>query len=94
MPESVLSKEIEEGAQVSQPTPSPLRVRVISDAVEDGVGRARRAIKRGRYAAEDLMDETVHTIKQHPLQTVGVTLGLALGTGFLLGWAASRAWRK
>jgi hypothetical protein len=42
-------------------------------------------LKRGRFAAEDLMDEAATSIKQHPLQTVGLTFGLAFGVGALSG---------
>ena len=59
-------------------------------AAEDCVGAARRALKRGRFAAEDLMDKAAHTIKQHRLQTVGLTFGLAFGVGALFGWIASK----
>jgi hypothetical protein len=59
-------------------------------AAEDCVGAARRALKRGRFAAEELMDEAAHTIKRHPLQTVRLTFGLAFGVGALFGWIASK----
>ena len=92
MPETVTS--IEERTEASRPAPSPLRVKAISDAVEDGVEMARRAVKRGRYAAEDLMDETAHRIKQYPFRAVALTFALAFGTGVLFGWVGSRVCRK
>lgn len=92
MPQS--ATRIEDRTEVPRPVPSPLRVKVISEAVEDGVDMARRAAKRGRYAAEDLMDETAHRIKQYPFQAVALTFGLAFGTGVLFGWIGSRACRK
>ena len=33
---------------------------------------ARQAIKHGRDAAEDLIEEAQHTVKQRPLQTIGI----------------------
>jgi len=52
------------------------------------LGAARRALKCSRFAAEDLTDEAAHSIKQHPLQAVGITFGLAFGVGALFGWIA------
>jgi len=68
--------------------------KALVSAVEDYVGAARRAMKRGRFAAEDLMDEAAHSIKQRPLQTVALTFGLAFGAGALLGWVTSRTRKK
>lgn len=61
----------------------------IVSAVEDYAGGTRRAVRRGRHAAEDLIDEAARSIKQRPLQTVALTFGLAFGTGVLFGWIAS-----
>jgi len=88
MPES--ATRIEERTEVPRPALSPLRVKVVSEAVEDGVDMARRAVKRARYAAEDLMDETAHRIKQYPFRAVALTFGLAFGTGILFGCIGSR----
>ena len=40
----------------------------IRNAVEDGVRSANQAIRHGRYAAEDVIEEAKHTVKQRPLQ--------------------------
>ncbi len=62
----------------------------VSDTIEDGVHVAKRAVKHGRYAAEDLVDETVYQIKQHPLRCTGITLGVGFGLGAFVGWLVSR----
>lgn len=62
----------------------------IVSAVEDYADGTRRAVRRGRHAAEDLIDEASRGIKQRPLQTVALTFGLAFGTGVVFGWIASR----
>ena len=59
-------------------------------AVEDGTVAAKRLVKRGRYAAEDLRDETVHRIKRDPFRSVLITFGVGIGLGSLLGVAAGR----
>jgi ElaB/YqjD/DUF883 family membrane-anchored ribosome-binding protein len=57
---------------------------------EDGMAEAKRALKRSRHAAEDLLDDTEYNIKQNPWRTVGLSLGLGLGIGALAGWLAGR----
>jgi hypothetical protein len=91
MAESAVRKIVDLGTEI--PNWSSGKKAVVS-AVEDCVGAARRAVKRGRFAAEDLLDEAAHSVKRHPLQTVALTFGLAFGAGVLLGWAASNAHKK
>ena len=55
---------------------------------------ARRIAKRGRYAAEDLVDETTYRIKRDPLRSVAITFAIGLGVGALAGWMAGRAQRS
>jgi ElaB/YqjD/DUF883 family membrane-anchored ribosome-binding protein len=52
-----------------------------SHAVEDAVTEAKRFARRGRYAAEDLMEDAAHRVKRDPLRSVafGFVLGLSLG---------------
>jgi hypothetical protein len=57
----------------------------IVSAVDDYAHGTRRAVRRGRLAAEELIDEAAHSIKQRPLQAVALTFGLAFGTGVLFG---------
>lgn len=54
--------------------------------VEDGMTDAKRMAKRGRYAVEDLVDDTAHRIKKDPWLSVGVTFGIGMGLGVMLGW--------
>jgi ElaB/YqjD/DUF883 family membrane-anchored ribosome-binding protein len=57
----------------------------LTDKFEDGVRSARRAIKHGRYAAEDLIEEAQHTIRQKPLEAVAVVLAAGVLAGALAG---------
>jgi ElaB/YqjD/DUF883 family membrane-anchored ribosome-binding protein len=65
-----------------------------TDAAEDGVHAAKRAItssvKRGVEGLEDLKDEAVHRVKRQPLKAVSI----ALGAGLVLGWAAGWIGRR
>ena len=57
-----------------------------SEAVEDRVVAARRLARRGRYAAEDLIDDAAHRVKRDPLRSVGFGLAIGLGMGALAVW--------
>jgi ElaB/YqjD/DUF883 family membrane-anchored ribosome-binding protein len=63
---------------------------LVTEAVEDGVRSALRAIKHGRHAAEDVLDEAKHSVKQQPLQAIGVVFAAGILTGSLITWAATR----
>jgi len=55
---------------------------VVTEAVDDSIVQARRAARHGRSAAEDLIDETSHQIKRHPIRSVLCSLAV----GAILGW--------
>lgn len=57
---------------------------------EDAVSEAKRMARKGRYAAEDLIDDTEYRIKKAPFRSVGMTFAAGLGLGMLAGWLFSR----
>jgi ElaB/YqjD/DUF883 family membrane-anchored ribosome-binding protein len=59
---------------------------IVSEAVGDSVRSASRAIKHGRLAAEDLIDEAEHKVKQQPFRSVGVAFASGLLAGALFTW--------
>jgi ElaB/YqjD/DUF883 family membrane-anchored ribosome-binding protein len=61
-----------------------------SDAVEDGVYAAKRAITHGLHELEDLRDSAAYRVKRAPL----VTVGLAFAGGILLGVLVGRIGRR
>jgi ElaB/YqjD/DUF883 family membrane-anchored ribosome-binding protein len=63
---------------------------IASNAVEDGVSAAKRAITHGAHNLEDLRESAAHRIKKTPL----IAVGLALGAGILFGMALGRIGRK
>ncbi len=65
----------------------------ISAAVDEGKEAARRVVIRGRRAAEDLEEDAVRGVRRYPRASVGVTFGVAMGAGLLLGWLLGRARR-
>lgn len=62
----------------------------VTNAVEDGVATARRVVKRSRHAAEEMIDDAEHQVRQHPFRVVGITLGIGIGLGALIGVLATR----
>jgi ElaB/YqjD/DUF883 family membrane-anchored ribosome-binding protein len=62
----------------------------VTEAVDDGVKSAIRALKQGRHAAEDALDDARHSVKQNPLQSVG----LVFVAGVLAGWLVSLLGRR
>jgi ElaB/YqjD/DUF883 family membrane-anchored ribosome-binding protein len=62
----------------------------VSTKLEDGRIAAERLLKRGRYAVEDSVSETAHTIKRHPVRS----LAIAFAAGAALGLLVPRSVRK
>ena len=67
---------------------SPRKLKV--SAVEDGVRSASQAIRHGRYAAEDVIEEAKHTVKQRPLQAMGIVFAAGVLAGCFLTWIGFR----
>lgn len=65
----------------------------VSHVVEQQVDSAARVVRRGKYAAEELLDDTSHRIKQDPIPAVAVTFGIGIGVGILVGWLLGRGQR-
>ena len=59
---------------------------IVKDAVDDGVRSALKAIKQGRDAAEDALDDAKRTVKQNPLEAVGIVFVAGVLTGCLAAW--------
>jgi ElaB/YqjD/DUF883 family membrane-anchored ribosome-binding protein len=60
-----------------------------SHAIEDAVIEAKRFAKRSRYAAEDLLDDAGHRVKQDPLRSVALGFAVGLAMGGLAVWVAT-----
>jgi len=63
---------------------------VVSEAVEDGVKSALKAIKQGRDTAEDVLDDAKHTVKQKPFEAMGIVFAVGVLTGACLTWVSTR----
>jgi ElaB/YqjD/DUF883 family membrane-anchored ribosome-binding protein len=62
----------------------------IADAIEDGVGVARRAAKQGGDAAEEFLDDTTERLQRHLYLTVATTFAVGVTAGALIGWMMKR----
>ncbi len=70
---------------------------VAEDAIEDGVHRARRAVKsvrRGIERVQDIKDEATYYVKRRPLGTVAMAAGVGLVIGMAAGLIATRRRRQ
>jgi len=90
--ENTMKKVIDAGVQIAEATKeSATQVSsMVTNAFEDGVVAARRIAKRGKYAAEDLLDQTAHGIKRHPFRAVATGVGIGVGLGVMSMWLFRR----
>lgn len=54
---------------------------IVRDAVDEGVRSAARALRHGRYAAEEAIEGAEHTVKQRPFQAVAIAFAAGLLAG-------------
>lgn len=62
----------------------------MTEAFEDGLGMAKRTVKHGYDAAEELMEDTQQRIKRHPVETVVAAFAIGTTLGLMIGWFARR----
>ena len=62
----------------------------VADAIEDGLGAARRVAKQGGDAAEELLDDTTKRLQRHPIETIVVTFAVGVTAGIAIGWMMKR----
>lgn len=62
----------------------------VADAVEDGIGAAKRVVKQSGDAAEEFFDDTTKRLQRHPIETVVASFAAGLAVGVLIGWISAR----
>jgi ElaB/YqjD/DUF883 family membrane-anchored ribosome-binding protein len=88
MLETVLGKA---GDQIAETAHRASRATTaMTEALEDGIGLAKRAVKHGCDAAEELMEDTELRIKRHPVETVIASFAVGAVVGIVFGWFARR----
>jgi ElaB/YqjD/DUF883 family membrane-anchored ribosome-binding protein len=56
----------------------------IADAIEDRMTTARRAVKHGYRATEDIVEDATHRIKRDPWRAMSLSLIAGTAVGWLL----------
>jgi ElaB/YqjD/DUF883 family membrane-anchored ribosome-binding protein len=88
MAQSVLERT---GEQIAETARKASRATsAVADAIEDGVGAARRVAKQGGDAAEELFDDTTKRLQRHPVETIVVTFAVGVAAGIAIGWMIKR----
>jgi len=88
---SLLEKAMHIGERLAEVREEASRLKsAASHAVEDAVTEAKRFTRRGRYAAEDLMEDATHRVKRDPLHSVAFGFALGLSIGALAVWVETR----
>lgn len=62
---------------------------IVTEAVDDGVQSALRAVKQGEKFAEDTIHDAKYAIKRNPLQAAGIVLAAGVVLGCLITWMCS-----
>jgi ElaB/YqjD/DUF883 family membrane-anchored ribosome-binding protein len=57
-----------------------------AEAIEDGVGAARRAAKRGGYAAAECFDEAKRRVQRSPTEAIVATFAAGILAGTAISW--------
>jgi ElaB/YqjD/DUF883 family membrane-anchored ribosome-binding protein len=79
------------GEHIAQSVREASRVTsAVADALEEGVGVAKRFAKQGGDAAEEFINDTTQRIQRHPMVTVAATLA----TGFIVGMLTGLLMRR
>ncbi len=56
----------------------------VADALEGGMGAARRVAKQSGDAAEEFIDDTTKRLQRHPVETVVTAFAVGVGVGVLV----------
>jgi len=57
---------------------------VVTDAVDDGVQSALRAVRQGKDVADDAIHDARYAIKRNPFQAVGIVFAAGIAIGSLV----------
>ena len=88
MAENIVEKD---DAQVAESIRKLTRATsAMAEAIDEGVGAIKLAVKRSGDLAEEMMDDTTQRVKRHPVETVVATFTLGLIVGGLISWMVSR----
>jgi ElaB/YqjD/DUF883 family membrane-anchored ribosome-binding protein len=79
------------GEQIAETARTASRMTsAMADAVEEGLGGARRVAKQAGDAAEEFFDDTTKRLGRHPVETLVGSLAVGIAIGVVIGWLISR----
>ncbi len=88
MAENILEKA---DAQVAESIRKLTRATsAMAEAIDEGVGAIKLAVKRSGDLAEEMMDDTTQRVKRHPVETIAATFAVGIIVGGFIGWMVSR----
>ena len=88
MSETVIGRA---GEQIAETARTASRMTsAFAEAVEDGLGAARRVAKQAGDAAEELFDDTTKRLQRHPVETIVASLAVGICVGVVVGWVIGR----
>lgn len=92
---SLLQKAFHAGQELGKLGVDSAQIKArIEEAVENGIKAAKRTVRHGQHATEDLLDETKYKIKREPFGSVALTLAIGLGLGAIVGAIVTRSIRR
>ena len=66
----------------------------VEHTLEEGVRTARQAVRKGRYAAEDMVDQATLHVRWKPLQSIGSAFVFGVLFGGTMSYAMSKLRRR
>jgi ElaB/YqjD/DUF883 family membrane-anchored ribosome-binding protein len=88
MSETVVARA---GEQIAETARAASRLTsAMTDAVEEGLGGARRVAKQAGDMAEEFFDDTTKRLGRHPVETVVGAVAVGMAIGVVIGWLISR----
>ena len=88
MLDSVLDKTSEHVAETAKRASKAAAA--MTEAFEEGIGVAKRAVKHGCDATEEFMEDTQQRIKRHPVESLVAAFAVGMVTGLIIGWVGGR----
>ena len=88
MAENIVEKD---DAQVAESIRKLTRATsAMAEAIDEGVGAIKLAVKRSGDLAEEMIDNTTRRVKRHPVETVVATFSVGIIVGGFIGWMVFR----
>jgi ElaB/YqjD/DUF883 family membrane-anchored ribosome-binding protein len=88
MAENIVEKD---DAQVAESIRKLTRATsAMAEAIDEGVGAIKLAVKRSGDLAEEMIDDTNQRVKRHPVETVVATFSVGIIVGGFIGWMVFR----